>query len=151
MSDRIDYPVARDRASRAQPGAALSQPGPLLPSPGPRCGRHAVAAELRNVVERACVLQEAGLIAPEHLPDRVREARKPTFPGMPLAVPADGAPAGDVREHITSIEREAIIAALDACDGNQTHAARKLRMSRRTLIYKLEKYGLEKKPASQED
>lgn len=38
--------------------------------------------------------------------------------------------------------------ALDACDGNQTHAARKLGLSRRTLIYKLEKYGLEKKPAS---
>jgi len=107
--------------------------------------------ELRNVVERACVLQEAGVIAPEHLPDRVREARKPAFPGMPLAAPADGGPAGDVREHIASIEREAIVSALDACDGNQTHAARKLGMSRRTLIYKLEKYGLKKKPASQED
>jgi two-component system response regulator AtoC len=106
--------------------------------------------ELRNVVERACVLQEAGVIAPEHLPDRVREARKPAFTGVPLAAPAGG-PAGDVREHIASIEREAIIAAMDSCDGNQTHAARKLGMSRRTLIYKLEKYGLKKKPVSQED
>jgi DNA-binding NtrC family response regulator/pSer/pThr/pTyr-binding forkhead associated (FHA) protein len=106
--------------------------------------------ELRNVIERACVLQEAGLITAEHLPDRVREARKPALPGSPApaAVPVAGA---DVREHIASIERDAIIAAMDACDGNQTHAARKLGMSRRTLIYKLEKYGLKKKPASQED
>jgi two-component system, NtrC family, response regulator AtoC len=105
--------------------------------------------ELRNAVERACVLQETGVILPEHLPDRVREARKPALaalPGVAPAAPADG--AVDVREHIAGIEREAIVAALEACGGNQTHAASRLGMSRRTLIYKLEKYGLKKKPGS---
>jgi two-component system response regulator AtoC len=104
--------------------------------------------ELRNAIERACVLQEAGVILPDHLPDRVREARTPApaLPGLAASAPID---AGvDVREHIATIEREAIVAALDACGGNQTHAASKLGMSRRTLIYKLEKYGLKKKPGS---
>jgi two-component system response regulator AtoC len=100
--------------------------------------------ELRNAVERACVLQEAGVILPEHLPDRVRETRRPTLPGVAEAAPADGAVG--VREHIAGLEREAILAAMDACGGNQTHAASRLGMSRRALIYKLEKYGLKKKP-----
>jgi DNA-binding NtrC family response regulator len=39
-------------------------------------------------------------------------------------------------------ERERVIAALDACEGNQTHAARILGMGRRTLITRIEEWGL---------
>jgi transcriptional regulator of acetoin/glycerol metabolism len=39
-------------------------------------------------------------------------------------------------------ERERIIAALEACRGNQTRAAAILGMSRRTLIHRLERYAL---------
>ncbi|WP_428266896.1 sigma 54-interacting transcriptional regulator [Haliangium sp.] len=104
--------------------------------------------ELRNAIERACVLEETGVIEPEHLPERVRDARaRVRLPGLDLG-PGPGADTRDVRAHIASIERDAIVAAMDACDGNQTHAARKLGMSRRSLIYKLEKYGLKDKPSS---
>jgi transcriptional regulator with GAF, ATPase, and Fis domain len=39
-------------------------------------------------------------------------------------------------------ERRRILSALDQCAGNQTHAARLLGMSRRTLISRIERYGL---------
>jgi transcriptional regulator with GAF, ATPase, and Fis domain len=46
-------------------------------------------------------------------------------------------------------ERDRIIGALELCRGNQTKAAAILGMSRRTLIYRLERYGLPRprKPA----
>lgn len=39
-------------------------------------------------------------------------------------------------------ERERIVRALERCAGNQTHAARELGMSRRTLISRIERYDL---------
>ncbi len=101
--------------------------------------------ELRNAVERACLLQEHGVIELEHLPDRVREA---AFVAAVESGPSGMASDTDVRQHLAEIERTAIVAAMESCGGNQTHAARKLGMSRRSLIYKLEKYGLKKKPPS---
>jgi transcriptional regulator with PAS, ATPase and Fis domain len=40
------------------------------------------------------------------------------------------------------VERRAIQRALENSDGNKTHAARQLQISRRTLLRKLDKYGL---------
>ena len=51
-----------------------------------------------------------------------------------------------MREHLAEIERAAIVAALAAVNGNQTLAARRLGVSRRTIIYKMEKYGLKPLP-----
>jgi DNA-binding NtrC family response regulator len=53
-----------------------------------------------------------------------------------------------MREQIAEVERAAIVTALDACGGNQTKAAQKLGLSRRALIYKLEKYGLKPPPGT---
>jgi transcriptional regulator with GAF, ATPase, and Fis domain len=39
-------------------------------------------------------------------------------------------------------ERTRILGALERCGGNQTHAARLLGMSRRTLINRIERYNL---------
>ncbi len=55
-------------------------------------------------------------------------------------------PLGDMRTQLGEIERATIVAALDAAGGNQTQAARTLGMSRRTLIYRMEKYGLKAAP-----
>jgi transcriptional regulator with GAF, ATPase, and Fis domain len=44
------------------------------------------------------------------------------------------------------MERQAIIAALEATGGNQTQAARRLGISRRSLIYKMERFGLKAPP-----
>jgi two-component system, NtrC family, response regulator AtoC len=95
--------------------------------------------ELRNAMERAVVVHTGDTIEVEDLPDHVREA----------AAAHDGASGSvDIRDHVATLERRAIEAALAACNGNQTEAARRLGISRRTLIYRMEKHGLKPPPAS---
>jgi DNA-binding NtrC family response regulator len=98
--------------------------------------------ELRNAIERANVVHTDGVIDVEDLPDRVREARAPA--GTVASIES----GRDVRDRMAELERNAIIAALDACRGNQTEAAKQLGLSRRTLIYRMEKHGLKPPPAS---
>jgi DNA-binding NtrC family response regulator len=99
--------------------------------------------ELRNAVERAVVLTPDGGIGLDALPEAVR-ARAPRPPAglMPNRVELDG----HVPTQLMQIERAAVVAALDACGGNQTQAARRLGMSRRSLIYKMERFGLKAPP-----
>lgn len=89
--------------------------------------------ELRNAVERAVRLAGGGEILAEHLPGD-------TF--------AATATDGRLREHVDSVERDAIVKALAESNHNQTHAARRLGLSRRALIYKMEKYGLKAPPGA---
>jgi DNA-binding NtrC family response regulator len=86
--------------------------------------------ELRNVIERALVLADAGEIRLEHLPEALRRGEQ--------AGPATSA----MRDQLAELERRRIEEAMAAEQGNQTRAAKRLGISRRALIYKLEKYGL---------
>jgi DNA-binding NtrC family response regulator len=121
--------------------------------------------ELRNVMERAVMLSQSPLIDVVDLPlerlgktlphERVSDpppAPAHTFEPPPLSVRsgtysfAPGRP-GSVREESiespeTDAERTRIVDALDQCAGNQTHAARLLGISRRTLISRIERYSL---------
>jgi DNA-binding NtrC family response regulator len=85
--------------------------------------------ELRNVIERAVLLADGDVITPEHLPF-----------GGPLMSPTPE--PGSLRGSVELAERERIIHALAACEGNQTEAAKMLGIARRTLINKVEQYGL---------
>jgi len=91
--------------------------------------------ELRNAIERAYVVQ-SGTIEPEDLPPAVSTKRA-------AATPA----AEPIQRRVDDFERAELIAALDSCGGNQTRAARRLGLSRRTLIYRMEKHGLKELPA----
>ncbi len=66
------------------------------------------------------------------------------FSGLLSARRADA--AGSLGRVVDDVERDAIAAALEACHGNQTHAASRLGITRRALIYRMEKHGL--KPAA---
>ena len=91
--------------------------------------------ELRNVIERALLLCEGGTLLPEHLPQPVpfvAETAEP--PAGASGQPATGAPAHD--------ERARILAALAACGGNQSRAARQLGISRKVMIARLDRYGV---------
>jgi two-component system response regulator AtoC len=92
--------------------------------------------ELRNAIERALVLCGETLEAAD-LPEKLRDAAQRTRPA------SSGA---DMRGHLAEVERAAIVAALEAEGQNQTRAARRLGLSRRALIYKMEKYGLKAPP-----
>lgn len=89
--------------------------------------------ELRNAIERAVRLASDGVVLAEHLPSEP----------MPMT-----SGEGRLREHVDSVERDAIIRALADTNHNQTHAAKRLGVSRRALIYKMEKYGLKRPPKS---
>jgi two-component system NtrC family response regulator len=94
--------------------------------------------ELKNAIERALVLC-GDQITLADLPEKLRDAGQRTRPV------ATG--AADMRGHLAEVERAAIIAALEAEENNQTRAARRLGLSRRALIYKMEKYGLKPPPS----
>ncbi len=89
--------------------------------------------ELRNAMERAALLCQGEMILPEHLPSRVR--------GPALPAPSSSAPEiSDHEEQLGQIERQAIFQALRKHDFNRTETAKALGISRRTLIYKLQRY-----------
>jgi len=52
---------------------------------------------------------------------------------------------------LEAVEKELIAQALSRFHGNQTQAARYLDLSRKTLIYRMEKYGLRGEPDAGED
>jgi DNA-binding NtrC family response regulator len=92
--------------------------------------------ELRNVIERALILASRNAIDVGDLPvDKMRAvyAASPTGSTQPPPI-AQASEEAD--------ERRRVLEALETCAGNQTHAARLLGISRRTLINKLEKFAL---------
>jgi DNA-binding NtrC family response regulator len=87
--------------------------------------------ELRNAMERAALLSLGELILPEHLPARVRPAQ-----GTPANIP----PTAGEAERLGEIERQAIVQALRKHNFNRTETAKALGISRRALIYKLQRF-----------
>ena len=52
---------------------------------------------------------------------------------------------------LEAVEKELIMRALEKFDGNQTRAAEYLDISRKTLIYRMEKFGLRKEADTLEE
>jgi DNA-binding NtrC family response regulator len=95
--------------------------------------------ELRNVIERAVVLAEGSTITTADLTDRVRGGSRAAAESDPDLEP------GDYREHIRRYETDLILRALHKHNGNQTEAARALNLPLRTLVHKIQSYGIKKK------
>ncbi len=87
-------------------------------------------------MERLVVLSRANEISLSDLPDFLRRER-PALDALHLDLPPQGI-------SLEGVEKELILRALKKCDWNQTHAARYLDLSRKTLIYRMEKYGIRK-------
>jgi two-component system response regulator PilR (NtrC family) len=105
--------------------------------------------ELENVLERAVTLSTDGLITPEHI--RLRSTNSapdaPSGPPSSVAVAAPAYGAALVGEglgtQLETIEREAIVKALEQTRYNKTAAAKLLGMSFRALRYRIKKLGIE--------
>jgi two-component system response regulator AtoC len=106
--------------------------------------------ELRNVVERAVVLCQGPIITVEDLqttplrvsptPARPMQARIATTMVTEPEPDAEAEPR--LHDEIASIERRRIIEALETCAGNQTRAAQQLGISRRTMVARMDAFGL---------
>lgn len=115
---------------------AASRLGVSSPEVGPRALSRLLGhrwpgnvRELKNAIEHAVVLADGGTIGVEHLPARLGEADL-------------NGPAGVLKGELSDIERRRVEEALNAEGGNQTRAALRLGISRRGLIRKMAKYGL---------
>jgi two-component system response regulator AtoC len=85
--------------------------------------------ELRNAMERAALLSMGELILPEHLPNKVR-----------IGAPSASGPKPAEGEDLGELERQAIIQALRKHSFNRTETAKALGISRRALLYKLQRF-----------
>ena len=95
--------------------------------------------ELENAVQRMIVLRRGESIEPSDLPEKLRsaEAEAARGGGSVLQLPDDGYP-------LEKLEREAVLQALERCRWNQSRAAAFLRIPRHVLLYRMEKYRIEK-------
>jgi transcriptional regulator with PAS, ATPase and Fis domain len=81
--------------------------------------------QLRNVLERAAIVCDGGLIAPEH-----------------LSLDVDGHPAlGRSTTNVRVVERELIERVLEESGGNKSQAARRLGLTRKQLYVRLRQYA----------
>jgi two-component system NtrC family response regulator len=96
--------------------------------------------ELENVIERIVVLARGDEITLADLPDFLRR-EKPAMDMLQLELPAQGI-------SLDAVEKELIVRALEKFHGNQTHAAKYLDVSRKALIYRMEKHGIRREMES---
>lgn len=108
--------------------------------------------ELRNLVERACILSMGDEITPEDFPIAVSDrGDEPEISGETRKLLdcvgtrlQEGTVSIDLRSELEAIERELIQRALESAQGVQAEAARRLGLSRSDLAYKLKKYQMAK-------
>jgi len=93
--------------------------------------------ELRNAIERAMILEESSLISTQSLPIAIShpDAGESTSVAASQPFPVDGL-------SLEENERTLLARALEKTNGNQTQAARLLRITRDTLRYKMKKFNL---------
>lgn len=97
--------------------------------------------ELKNAIDRALLLlDQDGPIEPAHLPfEIVGEERRDGEIRLPGPVPPD---AKNLKTILQRYETVVLATMLDDHGWNQTRAARKLGISRRSLVEKIQRYGI---------
>lgn len=97
---------------------------------------HGNARELRNVVERICILENTDVIYPEHLPSEIIDhLDEVSDQNASIDFPSEGL-------SLKNVEKDLIAQALKKADSNQTKAAKLLGISRDALRYKMQKIGI---------
>jgi two-component system response regulator AtoC len=93
--------------------------------------------ELRNVVERAMILGDGDTLLMEHLPiDILGQTARHGGAMKGLRIPSEGI-------SMEKVEEALVRQALEMTGGNQTKAAKLLDISRDSLRYRMQKFGIE--------
>ena len=87
--------------------------------------------ELRNLLERACILTTGSQILSIDLPATTPTPGRPVFPDE-----------FNLRKTLADWERDAIVLTLERTQGGKAEAARRLGLSKSDITYKLAKYGI---------
>lgn len=95
--------------------------------------------ELRNVVERICIMHNVEQIRADHLPREIWGEAPQTEVPFSCEIPPEGIILDDV---VGQVEKELVEKAFKITGGNVAKTARILNVPRGTLRYKLEKYHL---------
>ena len=109
--------------------------------------------ELRNAIERAMILEDGPLLRPVYLPFSVGQSGGPTAFERTTSPSDSGTTLPDGRSlprlyipqggtSLEEVEHTMVELAMRQANGNQTHAAKLLDISRDALRYKLKKFGL---------
>ncbi|MDY0274862.1 MAG: sigma-54 dependent transcriptional regulator [Desulfomicrobium sp.] len=93
--------------------------------------------ELANAMAHVRLLCQSDVILPEHLPPSVRKT------GAEPALPLSFETPVQVTKTLEEQEYDAVAAALQQTKGNRTRAAELLGITRRGLIYKIKRLGLD--------
>jgi two-component system response regulator FlrC len=101
--------------------------------------------ELRNILERAAILCEGGLIAAEHLALHVTQPRAAVpVPAALVAAPRSAVvPPSQSGGDLQSVERAMIETALRNARFNKSKAAQELGLTRAQLYVRMKRHGLE--------
>ena len=102
--------------------------------------------ELENLIERAVTLESGNRISVESLPDLAPRRRAPT-PSSGLDLGEDGV---DLDGVIGELERELLLKALERAGGGRKRAAKLLRITFRSMRYRLAKHGIDAPGADEE-
>ncbi|MCB0307823.1 MAG: sigma 54-interacting transcriptional regulator [Bdellovibrionales bacterium] len=105
--------------------------------------------ELKNTIERAVIIADGDTIYPESITNKLStsivEYAEPSNPEGSFGqtvVPATA--IGDMKEVVSSYEKNIIVQALKRANWNQTKAADMLQIPRRTLVSKIKKYKIKR-------
>lgn len=91
--------------------------------------------ELQCVAERLFTSSPSSRLDANVLPDEIRYPKPPNHSAFSFELPPEGLKLND-------LERYLIAQALELHSGNRTRAARMLGLSRQTLLYRMQKFGL---------
>ena len=105
---------------------------------------HGNARELKNVLERICILEDTDVIYPEHISSEIVDYVGSSQTELVAAAEEEKAMLNIPPEGLSlkNLEKDLVIKALQMVNGNQTRAARLLGISRDALRYKMQKLGL---------
>jgi DNA-binding NtrC family response regulator len=104
--------------------------------------------ELKNIVERIVLLEDDSVLRPQHLPESIRsgtseKSSRSVVQQLEVAIgrpfPEDGI---DFENMVKNTEMELIAKAMKEAEGNQSRAARLLRLNRDKLRYRLKNFGM---------
>ncbi len=100
--------------------------------------------ELKNIIERATLIETSSLICPASLPEELKKK----IPSLYAPEPEENMkpwlnPGFQFKEYIESVEKNLIAGALEECEGKKNKAAELLGMTRFALRHQLKKHSLE--------